>query len=380
MSNPKMPNPLDANQKPEVDMSNLIKKGGDVNFGSLEPRRDEISMPMNNKISHIYTTSYITRFPTILVTGGTGSIGSEIVKQLADTEITIRVYSRDDTRQYMLQQELSEYKNIRYLIGDVRDRARLDRAMSGVDVVFHTAGLKHVPCCEYNPFEAVQTNVVGTQNVIQSAIDNGVGKVILISTDKAVNPINVMGITKRLAEQLMVAASEWAGNTKLLTARLGNVLGSRGSLAHIVKHQMETSRELYITDTRMTRFVITKRDAVEFIISIADDISAVSGEIYIPQMESVKITDLIEELAEYYNNKLHSRGSYGIKIVGIRKGEKLHEQLLSDNEIDYTTSDAIRFVIRKTKSDVMSEWRYQPDKALADKNYIKDLVERACNE
>lgn len=270
----------------------------------------------------------------ILVTGGTGTLGSEIVRAvLKFNPQTIRILSRDEIKQYELQQELSAYKNIRYLLGDIRDEKRLEQAMEDIDIVYHTAALKHVLACEYNPFEALKTNILGAQNVIEAAIKAGVGKVILTSTDKAVNPCNTMGVSKLMAERLFTAANFYKGSHQTIfsTVRLGNVLGSRGSVIPVVERQIKDGGPITITDTRVTRFVMTVEDALRLIFQATA--LALGGEIFILKMKVVRINDLLREmivrLAPRYG---FSSSRIKIKKIGLQPGEKLYEELLTPEE------------------------------------------------
>ena len=282
---------------------------------------------------------------TVLVTGGTGSVGGEIVRRLLRyAPAAVRILSRDETKQYVLQQELGERDDVRYLIGDIRDQARLKRAMAGVDVVFHAAALKHVPSCEYNPFEAVQTNVVGTQNVIHASIDAGVGKVIAISTDKAVNPINVMGSTKLLSEKLIASANNWTDKVTFGCVRFGNVLGSRGSLVPTIAKQVEQGGPVTLTDPRMTRFMMSVAEAIELCLEAA--VMCRGGEVFILKMPAVWVGDLIEtlieQLAPRYGRKAQD---IPMRVVGIRPGEKVDEELLSAEESARTEELERMFVV-----------------------------------
>jgi FlaA1/EpsC-like NDP-sugar epimerase len=270
---------------------------------------------------------------TILVTGGVGSIGSEIVRSLLKyNPHRIRVFDNNETGLFDLNQELSSEK-IRPFVGDIRDRARLKRAAKGVDIVFHAAALKHVSLCEYNPFEAIQTNVIGTQNVIDAALDVGVKKMINISTDKAVNPINVMGATKLLTERLTAAANYYRGKkeTVFSSVRFGNVLNSRGSIIPLLKQQFKKGRIVTLTNSQMTRFVMGIPRAVDLVLKSAQ--MAKGGEIFILKMSSVLVRDLFEalikELAPEYGYKPEE---IKIKIIGQRPGEKLHEELMTEDE------------------------------------------------
>ncbi len=269
---------------------------------------------------------------TVLVTGGTGSIGREIVRQvLARGAKHVRIYSRDEHKQYQLASELATENRIRFLLGDVRDKTRLTHALEGVDVIFHTAALKHVPGCEYNPFEAVKTNVFGVQNLIESALLAEVPSVVNISTDKAVNPSSTMGVTKLLAEKLFYGAHFYKGSrqTVFATVRLGNVMGSRSSVVPEFIKQALAYRQIGITDMRMTRFVINIDKAVDFILHVAA--IAQGGEIYIMKMPKIELPVLAEAVKQLV---AATAGITGVQstITGIRKGEKLAEELLAPAE------------------------------------------------
>ncbi|MDD5643837.1 MAG: UDP-N-acetylglucosamine 4,6-dehydratase (inverting) [bacterium] len=270
---------------------------------------------------------------TVLITGGTGSFGRKF------TEIVIKkhnpkkliIFSRDEMKQYEMHQEFNQ-KNIRYFIGDVRDPDRLHRAFHGVDVVVHAAALKIVPSAEYNPFEAVKTNVIGAENVINTAIDNGVKKVIALSTDKAANPVNLYGATKLCSEKMFIAANNYSPEgTKFSVVRYGNVFGSRGSIVPFFKECRKTG-VIPITDKRMTRFWITLSQGVEFVISCVSSMRG--GEVFIPKMPSMKITDLAKVIAPECK----------LKIVGIRPGEKLHETLVPADDAFSTVEKEDRFI------------------------------------
>ena len=270
----------------------------------------------------------------ILVTGGTGSIGKEIVKTLLRfNPKAIRVLDINETALFDLEQELNTTK-LRTFLGDIRDKSRLKRAIEGVDIVFHAAALKHVPLCEYNPFEAVKTNVVGTQNLIDVALDEGIEKFITISTDKAVNPVNVMGATKLLAERLTISANLYKGDRKTAfsVVRFGNVLNSRGSILPLLKEQLKNGKDITLTHPGMTRFIMSIGDAVKLVLKSCT--LAKGGEIFILKMPSVRIKDLIEvvieELAPKYG---YDPKDVNIKIIGKRPGEKLYEELIIKEEI-----------------------------------------------
>jgi UDP-N-acetylglucosamine 4,6-dehydratase len=259
---------------------------------------------------------------TLLVTGGTGSFGTAFIRTVLSRfdVASIRVFSRDELKQSELEKTIRDPR-LRWLLGDVRDRDRLRVATQGVDVIVHAAALKQVPACEYNPFEAVQTNIIGAQNVISAAIDNQVPLTIALSTDKAVNPVNLYGATKLCAEKIVAQADVYApgGQTRFASVRYGNVVGSRGSVVPIFKQQARTGK-LTITDERMTRFWITLDAAVEFVLSSMDLVQG--GETFVPKIPSMRIVDLAKALAPEAE----------LDVVGIRPGEKLHEVLLTEDE------------------------------------------------
>lgn len=262
---------------------------------------------------------------TILVTGGTGSFGKQFVEMVLAEHRPKKliVFSRDELKQHEMRQKHPDTGSspVRYFIGDVRDRDRLNRAFYGVDIVVHAAALKQVPSCEYNPFEAVQTNILGAKNVIDAAIDNGVQRVLALSTDKAVNPVNLYGATKQVAEKLFVQGNSYVGrrNTRLACIRYGNVMGSRGSVIPLFQEQRRKG-VLTITDKRMTRFWITLDQVVRFVVRCAD--LSMGGEVFVPKIPSMRITDLAEAVAP----------GCRVEVTGIRPGEKLHEMLISADE------------------------------------------------
>ncbi|MEA2461618.1 MAG: UDP-N-acetylglucosamine 4,6-dehydratase/5-epimerase [Actinomycetota bacterium] len=272
---------------------------------------------------------------TVLLTGGTGSFGRAFINHvLSNTkDCVIRVFSRDELKQSELREELGDDR-LRYMLGDVRDRRRLLRAAQGVDVIVHAAAMKQVPACEYNPFEAVQTNVIGAENIVDAAIDAGVPKVVALSTDKAVNPVNLYGATKLCAEKIVVQGNAYAANqpTSFSCVRYGNVAGSRGSVIPLFKRQREAG-ELTITDERMTRFWITLEQSVGLVLHALAE--ARGGEVFVPKIPSVKITDLAEAMAP----------GVPTKIVGIRPGEKLHESLITVDESRHTVATEDNYVV-----------------------------------
>ena len=265
----------------------------------------------------------ILKDKVILVTGGTGSFGqkfTEMVLQEHNPRV-IRVYSRGELLQQEMRQRFNNDERLRFFIGDVRDRERLYRAMNEVDIVIHAAALKQVPTCEYNPIEAVKTNIDGAANVIDAAIDNGVEKVINVSTDKAVEPINLYGATKLVAEKLFIQGNAYAGGrkTRFSCVRYGNVVGSRGSVVPLFLEQKKNG-EITITDERMTRFWITLEQGVRFVIDCVSRMRG--GEVFIPKIPSMKIADLADVVAPQAERR----------IIGIRPGEKTNESLITKEE------------------------------------------------
>ena len=272
----------------------------------------------------------------ILITGGTGSFGQAFVRRvLAGRDAcTVRVYSRDELKQYDMAQSFGHDPRLRFFIGDVRDRERLVRAMHDIDLVVHAAALKHVPICEFNPAEAVKTNIAGSQNVIDAAIDAGVRRTIALSTDKAVNPVNLYGATKLCAEKLFVHGNVYAGarDIRFSCVRYGNVMGSRGSVIPLFEKQAETGI-LTITDRRMTRFWLSLEQAVDLVLQVAGEMRG--GEIFVPKIPSMRVVDLARAMAPKAQ----------IDEIGRRPGEKLHEVLLTAEEARNTQDLGSHYVI-----------------------------------
>ncbi len=291
----------------------------------------------------------------ILVTGGCGSIGSEIVKKLLRFNVkSIRIFDNDEGKLFEIEQELKS-KKIRPLIGDVRDKDRLMGAVENVDIIFHAAALKHVPLCEYNPFEAVKTNIIGTQNVIKASLQEEIDKLIFISTDKAVNPTGVMGASKLLAEKIVISANNFKGRKKttFCSVRFGNVLNSYGSVIPLFKNQIKNGGPVTVTDPDMTRFFMKIPRAVDLVLK-AGCLSQ-GGEIFIFKMPTVRIGDLaqasIETFAHYYDL---DKKNIKIMVVGKRLGEKMHEELMNEIDKENTYENNEMFVIippRTTISD-----------------------------
>ncbi|MBW2990332.1 polysaccharide biosynthesis protein [Candidatus Woesearchaeota archaeon] len=271
----------------------------------------------------------------LMVTGGCGSIGKEIVLQLLKYKPKrLRVFDQSESGLFHLQEQLSSYDNIRCLVGNIRDKERLRRAVKGVDIIFHAAALKHVPLCEYNPYEAVQTNVIGTQNLIEVAREESVDRIIAISTDKAANPINTMGATKLLSEKLILTGALGVCKTIFSCVRFGNVLNSDGSVIPIFKRQIAKGGPVTITSREMTRYFMSMPKAVSLILKSA--FLTKGGEIFILPMEALKITDLAEVMIEELAPK-HGYDPKEIKFkdIGVRPGEKIHESLITKEEIEY---------------------------------------------
>ena len=273
----------------------------------------------------------------ILITGGTGSFGKKFVEVVLKEYHPQRliVYSRDELKQHEMRMSGFDHPNLRYFIGDVRDLPRLRRAFNGVDIVVHAAALKQVPACEYNPMEAVKTNILGSSNVVDAALDAGVKKVMALSTDKAVNPVNLYGATKLAAEKLMVQSNAYAGgtNTRFSCVRYGNVVGSRGSVVPLFIKQRE-SGEVTLTDDRMTRFWISLDQGVQFVVRCIEDMHG--GEVFVPKIPSMKMADLARAIAP----------DATIRNIGIRPGEKLHEVLISEDEARATVELEELFIVQ----------------------------------
>ena len=277
---------------------------------------------------------------SILITGGTGSFGKAFLQQVLETRNPERVviFSRDELKQYDMRQIWGDDPRVRFFIGDIRDRDRLRMAMQGVDYVVHAAALKQVDTAEYNPMEYVKTNILGSENVIQSSLEAGVKKVVALSTDKASSPVNLYGATKLTADKLFISSNHYAmaGGTRFSVVRYGNVMGSRGSVIPYFRSIAAEGKPLPITDLRMTRFWITLPQAVEFVMSSFNDMNG--GELYVPRIPSMKVTDLAEAVAP------------GTELVevGIRPGEKLHEEMISSEDSRRTLRRADRYIVLPT--------------------------------
>jgi UDP-N-acetylglucosamine 4,6-dehydratase len=285
---------------------------------------------------------------SILITGGTGSLGKTLVKKLLEETAARRVaiFSRDELKQQQIREEFGNNDRLRWFLGDIRDLDRLKRAFHNVDFIIHAAALKQVDTGEYNPMEFIKTNVLGSQNVIDAAIETGVKRIVALSTDKASSPINLYGATKLTADKLFIAANNYGHSygTTFSVVRYGNVMGSRGSVIPLFKKLAEQGKPIPITDFRMTRFWISIDEAVQFVFDSLDIMSG--GELYVPKIPSMKIVDLAAAVAP---------GAHLIE-VGIRPGEKLHEEMISADDSRRTLVLSNRFVVMP----IVAEWGYEP--------------------
>jgi len=313
----------------------------------------------------------------VLVTGGAGSIGRELVKKILATDVrSVRVLDNNETGLHDVALDFGD-ERIRLLLGDITNEKRMMRAMQHVDMVFHTAALKHVPICEYNPFEAAEINVRGTQNCIDAAIANNVEKMIFISTDKAVSPFNVMGATKLVAERLTIAANTYSMSTKFSCVRFGNVLNSRGSVIPIFKKQIFAGGPVTITDPSMTRFIMTISEAVDLILGCARETAG--DEIFVLKMPSLNIQDLAYAMIDYCHNKHNTPQEIPLEIIGIRPGEKLSEELISRDEFGKLEDRGTYFVIKRNKNENPGflNFSYSSD---TEKNLSKESITRILQD
>ncbi len=297
---------------------------------------------MNDPVKNFFTGKHV------LVTGGTGSFGHQIVDRLLEMDpAEIRIFSRDEDKQVRMSEEYGmghQYPRkatMNFVIGDVRNRYSVREAVRGIEIIFHAAALKQVPLCEYHVWEAVQTNVTGAQNVIQSALEENVEKVIAVSTDKAVKPVNAMGMTKSIQEKLFTAANFHKGGKRSVFScvRYGNVVGSRGSVIPLFKRQIESSGPITITDTRMTRFMLTLSEAIDLVFQAAT--KSVGGETFVLKIPAAVVTDIAEVMAESWSPGI----PIPVDVVGIRAGEKIHEVLVSEAEAVRTIEDGNTYII-----------------------------------
>jgi len=290
----------------------------------------------------------------ILITGGTGSLGQALTKRLLNYDVdAIRIYSRNENEQVKMQSKFSD-ERLRFLIGDIRDMHRLERALEDIDIVYHAAALKHVPIVEYNPFEAVQTNILGSQNVIDASLKENVETCICIGTDKAVSPLNTYGATKLLMEKLFVSANSSIDKqkyqTKFVAVRYGNVLGSSGSVAPKFINLAKSNKKITITDSKMTRFSLTMDEALNFILESV--YLSKGSEVFIPKLRAYSIMDLKQAIVDLIKDP-------GEKITQIRPGEKLHETLINFDETQFTWEFDNKFIIFnsfKKESEIIKKY------------------------
>lgn len=320
----------------------------------------------------------------ILITGGTGSLGKALTQKILESGVdTIRIFSRDEWKQTQMYNELNGDTRIRFLIGDVRDKERLTRALEDIDIVFHTAALKQVPVVEYNPFEAVKTNVYGAQNLIEGCLIQNVETAIAIGSDKAVAPLNTYGATKMLMERLFVSANYYKGKhrTKFFAVRYGNVLGSRGSIVPVFLDQIKTANKITITDPEMTRFNITMREALDLIMRSLQ--KGTGGEVFVPKLRAYKVGDMKDAIIELTNSNCK------VEKISVRPGEKYHESLISEDEIRnvYESNEDYEIFEAQTQNYDVTEIkglkkanlteRYSSDKVqLLTKEEIKEILIR----
>lgn len=306
----------------------------------------------------------------VLVTGGCGSIGSKIVSKLLDTNAdTVRVFDTDEESLFALQQRLDDPR-LRYLLGDIRDRDRLEMAIEDIDVVFHAAALKHVELNEYNPFEAVRTNVQGTQNLIRVALDEAIDSFVAISTDKASNPTSVMGATKLLSERLVTAANTYKGkrDTSFACVRFGNVLGSSGSVIPVFLDQIEAGGPITITDPDMTRFIMPTEEAVDLVFEAHARMHG--GEVFVLKMPAIRVGTLADALVDEYAPKVgYDPADIDRKLIGARPGERTHEKLISEDEAQYARElDDVYVIVPQIDFPSYAQERYR-DEPLVTEEY-----------
>lgn len=341
----------------EEGIDHPMNKNMTISNEIKEEQTESTTKQTNSK----FLNEHVLKDKVVLVTGGTGSFGNKFIETALKSKVKkIIVFSRDELKQYEMAQRYNDSR-IRYFIGDVRDKERLIRAFDGVDIVIHAAAMKHVGACEYNPFEAVKTNIHGAQNIIDAAIDRGVKKVIALSTDKACSPVNLYGATKLASDKLFVAANSYVGDkeTKFSVVRYGNVVGSRGSVVPFFKQLAHTGK-LPITDERMTRFWITLEQGVQFVINSLDRMSG--GEIFVPKIPSMKVTDLAAAIAP----------DAEIEIVGIRPGEKLHEAMITEDDARHTIEFDSYYVIQPEFSWWSTDYAKNGNKIVEGFSYTSD--------
>jgi len=314
---------------------------------------------------------------TVLITGGTGSLGRALTKRLLQQNVKIvRIFSRNESKQIEMESEFNDEKRLRFFVGDIRDSERLFTALEDVDIVFHAAALKHVPKIEYNPFESIKTNVIGSQNVIDNSLRQNVEKVICVGTDKAVSPLNTYGATKLLMEKLFISANNYINRdkhrTKFVAVRYGNVLGSSGSVIPKFIELIKKNKSITVTDPKMTRFTITMDEALDFILNATK--LGQGSEIFIPKLKSYDMGTLIQALTELL-------GETKQEITGIRPGEKLHETLINNDEIRYTWNIDNMYMLSNPHYDLFNTYNlsetYDGIKKVENLNaYSSDVAEK----
>jgi len=311
----------------------------------------------------------------ILITGGTGSLGRALTQRLLESDVeTIRILSRNESKQVEMESNFDDDR-LRFLIGDVRDLPRLNRAFSEIDLIYHAAALKHVPLIEYNPFEAIKTNVIGSQNVIDASIEQGVKTVVSVGTDKSVAPINAYGATKLLMEKSFVTASRYVipEKTKFISLRYGNVFASSGSVVPIFIRQIQNKKKITITDPNMTRFSITMDEALDFILEATKE--GMGGEIFVPKLKAYSIYNLKNALFELLEKT-------GEEIIGLRAGEKMHEDMITENEMRYTWKLGRNFVIfhPQVNQDEITKKYHNIQKVESSSSYSSESTEKISNQ
>ena len=314
----------------------------------------------------------------ILITGGTGSLGQALTKRLLENDVdTVRIFSRNEDKQVTMRSEILD-ERLRFFIGDIRDFDRLTRALEDIDIVFHAAALKHVPVVEYNPFEAIKTNVIGSQNVINACLHENVETAVAVGTDKAVSPLNTYGATKLLMEKLFVTAQNYLNpnrhKTKFIALRYGNVLGSSGSVVPKFIKQIKAKEKITITDSNMTRFSITMNEALDFILKSTQ--MGKGSEIFVPKLKAYSITSVADALKELL-------GDFGEENISVRQGEKIHESLINIDEMRSTIEDESTYTILNPShiNDENIKNNYSNMKKVSViKQYSSDSVEKISKE
>ena len=314
----------------------------------------------------------------VLITGGAGTVGSEIARKLLDCDVAVvRIFDNSESGLFFLREKLGKHDNLRFLLGDVRDKERLARAIENIDFVFHTAALKHVHECEYNPFEAVKTNILGTQNLIDVAIEEEVDKVVFTSSDKAVNPCSVMGVSKLMTEKLITAANYYKGSrrTVIYSVRFGNVLGSSGSVIPLFNQQIRDGGPVTVTNHEMTRFIMPLSQAIELIFKTIK--LAKGGEVFVLKMPVMRLVDLvevmIEELAPKYGYKPEE---IEVKVIGRKPGEKMYEELMTEDESTRALETETLFIILpQIQESQQIDYSYQGAKQICASSYTSHNVE-----